>query len=494
MRHHLYVPENLELDMILEQHEYIHIPAFHKDNLMYILNLIAELPSLYKDRVNEDGYVSINADLLRKWIGRNYLLYLNLLIEAGIIESDNHYQTGKKSIGYKYTSHYNVGVIKKLVTDATLHNKLDEYYLQNPFPREQEVANDSEISVGSVNIAVYEPANKWYRSGLIGIDHELANAYNAAMRDFKLQGDGRSRWDYEITSDGEVKYKNPMMQYRCAQISICKIVAGSYFQHYDDNIFRYHSVITQCKREIRNTITINGQPVIAIDLSNSQPTLLTLVLNHNFWTAAEGFKAADIPYLGIQDMFKTESQFALFIKMCRNAHNNENTRIEIQEFVRLVSTGEFYSAFRLRLQEKLGITIASDKDVKPMLFTVLFTSNHFISHPAAAPKRVFQEWFPTVYDLTKRIKSKAPNNLPILLQRLESYIMFNRIVARIARERPDLPFIPIHDSIAAINGEEGYIEQVMSEELTACLGFTPHFKPDEWLPDKLLAEMATLPA
>ncbi len=488
MRHYMYVPENLDLDEILELHEFKNIPAFHKDNMMYILNLIAEIPSRNKDLVTEDGYTPINADLLRRWIGRHYLPYLNYLVNAGVIESNNQYLPGKKSIGYRYTSLYNVGVVKKLVTDLTLYNKLNNLHMPDPFPGVVPDNPQENAETGAVDTSVYQPADKWYRSGLIQINPDLANAYISALCDYKLSGDGTERWDSETAGDGTLNFKNPMVQYRGSQINIDKIAAGRFYQHYDDNIYRYHSAITQCKRELRNAITIDGKEVTTIDLSNSQPTLLTLTVNYNFWTATEGFKVTDISYLGIENMF-TSSNFTSFINMCRNAQHNEDMRSEILEFVRLVSSGEFYSAFRVRLQTSLGRHYEDDKAVKPLLFTVLFTSNRYLGQPEAAPKRVFKEWFPNVYELTSAIKVRDSANLAILLQRIESYIMFNKIVARIAREEPELPFIPIHDSIATIRGNEDYVERVMSEELTSCLGFMPHFKREEWRSEKLITDI-----
>lgn len=145
----------------------------------------------------------------------------------------------------------------------------------------------------------------------------------------------------------------------------------------------------------------------------------------------------------------------------------------------MVASGSFYDSFSTLLKEKLGVEYEKDA-IKPMVFTVMFTHNKFIGQPEAAPKRVFKELFPNIYDIISCIKRNAPEHLPTILQRIESYLMYYRIVPAIAAKMPDMPLIPIHDSIATIKGNEDQIEAIMRQELTTCLGFAPHFKKEEW--------------
>ncbi|MBL7683655.1 MAG: hypothetical protein JNK00_09880 [Flavipsychrobacter sp.] len=469
----------MNLDTVLEAQDFTGIPAFSKDKLCFILNSIAELPSWYKDMVSENGYVSISGKTMQKWIGKDYKKYVDLLVNGGVIEYNGSYIVGKKSIGYKYSETYNVGVKKVLVTDLTLIEKLKQY---------QWLYNNLEEDEAVDNLATpYKTAVGWYRSGLIKIDHELANQYNKVAFEYKCQS--KNFWDKEVTT-GRVHYKNPHTQYRASQISIDKISSGRLNPHHDSNVYRLHSVITQCKRELRHAITINGKEVVAVDISNSQPTLLTLLIDHKFWDEEGSFNHTHIPYLNIRDMFSTRQHYTTFIMMCKNAEHNSDRQVEIQRFRDLVASGEFYDNFRSLLEQKLSMTGLSKQDVKTMFFTVLFTSNRFISQDEAACKRVFRDWFPYIYELCRMIKVKDHANLPVLLQRVESYILFNKIIPRMVSEKPNLPFVPIHDSIAVPVGNEAYTELVMREELARCLGFAPHLKREEWKAD-ILTEMIT---
>lgn len=471
MRYYNYVPENLDIDAILEEVDFMNIPAFSKDSLCFILNSVAIISSRYKDAISENEYAPVNAKILQHWVGRNYKMYIDLLIAAKVIERDGRYVSGEKSIGYRYCNQYRKGIKKLLITDLALIKKLIAYEKEYDL----EITGQDDCHKLHEDIrSQYLPAIKWYKSELIKIDSDLANNYANSVFEYKHAD--KKLWDKGI--DG--KLKSPYTQLRAAQISIDKIESKRFNQHADNNVYRLHSIITQLKKELRNAIKIDEKEVVAVDISNSQPTLLALLIDPKFWDEKSSFNYTKIPYLDIQSIFASDSHQSTFIKLCKNAEHNSNMIGEIDKFKDLVASGMFYEEFRSLLEQKLGIKGLDRHNVKAMFFTVLFTNNHFIHQKEAAPKRVFKEWFPYIYELCNRIKAHNHANLPILLQRMESYIMFSCIIARIGAEKPELPFIPIHDSIAVPVGNEVYVETIMSEELNKCLGFTPNFKREEW--------------
>ena len=78
---------------------------YDKDRMLYILDLLSIIPANNKDSISEDGFVSINSKTIRKYY-KDYLSYIDYLIQTGILISDNHYEVDKKSIGYKYAPEY----------------------------------------------------------------------------------------------------------------------------------------------------------------------------------------------------------------------------------------------------------------------------------------------------------------------------------------------------------------------------------------------------
>ncbi|RPE05798.1 hypothetical protein EGT74_25890 [Chitinophaga lutea] len=177
-----YIPENIDIDDILRKNPINHIDGFNRDKLLYILHLLAEIPSNSKDLTNEEGYVPINAEILRRWIGKGYSDYLTYLQEAGIVESDNHFITGIKSRGYRFCVKYqqplksipvtNLTLLKKMANNREVDKVEDEIIAQT--------TTSSKIDLSTI-ARKYKPIEKWYQSGGLKINDKLAHAYNAEI-------------------------------------------------------------------------------------------------------------------------------------------------------------------------------------------------------------------------------------------------------------------------------------------------------------------------
>ena len=65
--------------------------------------------------------------------------------------------------------------------------------------------------------------------------------------------------------------------------------------------------------------------------------------------------------------------------------------------------------------------------------------------------RLFSTLFPHVWDLFTIIKEKDHNRLAILLTRVESYTILQRVAPRIVEELAGVPFLTRHDSLLPIS-------------------------------------------
>ena len=88
--------------------------------------------------------------------------------------------------------------------------------------------------------------------------------------------------------------------------------------------------------------------------------------------------------------------------------------------------------------------------------------------------------FPDVYDLLAKVKKKYAPNLPILLQKIESKLILERIVTRIECEKPFLQIYTIHDSVVSPIGTELYVQSIMKEEIHKALGLNPTTRIEYW--------------
>jgi hypothetical protein len=279
--HYFWIPKNLDIDDLLTDYDFMKIAGFHRDNLYYILHLINEIPANNKDVITESGYVSLNSILLRKWV-RDYSKYIACLVELRVIECDGHYVLNTKSKGYRYCEQYRTQLTRVLVTDLPLIKKLSDWQAGNDYANKNapELANTSENPLDGV----YAPISKWYKAGVIAIDVNAANTYNEKTLADKTRNSEKSNWDKKYKHEGTYKLKDPYLQYVAGHRNIDNLAKGYYNLHADDNVFRLHSAITNCKKELRQFITIQGQKVVAVDLSNSQPTLITDLLGE-YWSA-----------------------------------------------------------------------------------------------------------------------------------------------------------------------------------------------------------------
>src|SRR5690606_10998345 len=78
--------------------------------------------------------------------------------------------------------------------------------------------------------------------------------------------------------------------------SISKLENQNFYYNVDDNVGRFHSNLTNIKKELRNYITYDGKKLVNIDIKSSQPFFSTLLFNPAFYEEkSEIFNIYDIP-------------------------------------------------------------------------------------------------------------------------------------------------------------------------------------------------------
>ncbi len=493
----LYIPENLDIDQLM----YDNPPNFIKykckrDKLLYIIHLINALPLYNKDLLFE-GFVSLNSTILQDKIS-NYKEYLDYLInDLKIIETDNQYVAGFKSKGYKLVDKYKTEVAIHTVTDFTFYKKLK-------YER-----NKRNASVGHLNYLT-----KWFNDKL-KIDIDYVNEF--LKEEYKLKDNNELLWDYDRSRK---KYKEPIAQLNHAKISAEKINREDYYLLHDDNVYRFHSNLTNMRSVVRNAVTYDGQKLISIDIKNSQPYLSTILLSRSFWIEQK-FEpnnknslsiSFDEPKLAINSSFnkindinnesENVSDERLNISHIK-IHNSDSYIMlgdidkslmtnEFRHYINLVVSGTLYEFLEQQFGIQLGEMFSNRKEVKTAVFQVLFTDNRFLGQADAKPKKLFKQMFPHVYEVFKQIKSKDKSLLPRLLQSIESYLMLDVIAKRISEEYPDAPIFTIHDSISTTEEYVDAVEQIMKEELSKAIGHPPKLAREYWCKSNMVKHIEAL--
>lgn len=246
----LFKPKELNFEEIIKENE----PKFSYkiDKFFYIISLILELKCLIRfDEENPNPYTPISSQKLKKIVW-NYDDYLIYLVEQKILETDNHYIPNEKSRGYRFTSKYSVDSSSYILTDEKLIYKIKAQ------EKEKEKINKLEKSKDFVIKQI-----EWFQHLAIDIE-------SALTRMFKLC---------------EEQEKDKILKYRISnyQVSILKIHERRYSFTLDTTSYRFHSNLTNLKKEFRQYLNCDGEKLIGIDISNSQPYLTLVLLSKEFY-------------------------------------------------------------------------------------------------------------------------------------------------------------------------------------------------------------------
>ncbi|MCK9422908.1 MAG: hypothetical protein M0Q38_09935 [Bacteroidales bacterium] len=445
------VPQCLDIGKILQENPPVF--SYHKDHFLYILHQITEIPANDKHVINNEGFVPIKVRYLQNCF-RNYKLYLTYLIQYRILETDNHFIIGKKSKGYRFSEKY-----RDINKQVEIINH-----------REYTQTNKNRVKKSKKAATRYPWLYKGFNTKL-NIDFTAAVAY--------LQ----SNLQQDLTHENPKAY----LKYNASFYAATKIKDHDFFFSIDDKGGRLYTNLTQFKKELRNFVEYDGKRLVSIDISNSQPFVSTLVLGLKFYTNSEITEATpnnqQINYKNIKREYSNKlpiEEITNIITIQPNEETIDNTDIpDVILYRQKVVEGQLYEYIAEEIKKRTGREIIR-KEIKDIIYTVLFSDNRFIGQKKAIYKRIFRDIFPTVYKIFCLIKKHGGNTLAIILQGIEAIFMLDIISTRIARENPDMTMFTIHDSIVCEVGWEDYVSGIIREEAQKCFGFSPHLKIEYW--------------
>lgn len=430
--------------------------CFDKERLIHIVGLISSISARNRDLVTEDGFVPINSSVLRNYF-KDYRSYLDYLLQTGVLITDGITVPEEKSYGYKFSPEYEGQPMVKYTYLAARDVQ--------PEPIMEERFNRHTGKFEHNPLLDYPYLSHWYGQMKLGI--------NPAAEDFA--------WHRRTIAYRGSSNKDPQAQYQSALCNIIALENKEYKAQIDSNVHRLHSAITNMQKDYRNFLKYDGQELTAIDISNSQPFLLCILFNPDFWDR-DSDAYINIGHLpeNIQKMFNP----SLISKIKR--HLASISESEFQDYIREASAGNLYEYMQREINNP-GI----DRDrVKTMILITFFSDNRYISQNTedAALKRKFRALFPEIYKLIALCKRNKKNRFACLLQSVESEIILHRCCKRIWDEGGhNVPVFTIHDSIATTAENVEFVRNIMDEELTRAAGVHPHFKTELWSESNLMA-------
>jgi hypothetical protein len=445
------MPSSVDVETFLLKHP----PEFkyQKDHFYYIIDYISNAMDL-EDLDNNRGFVNLNAKTLQKVI-HNYKAYLDHLLNHRFIQTDMKYVVGKKSFGFRlcnYKDH------KATVTTIPVTYLPLIKHKRNELNRKQQEYAKTRKQ--------YLHLTKWFNKQL---EIDSAGAIAEAERLFPEKTEGIRGTRKGKPSDWARRYK--------AIQAITKFENQEFYYSVDDNVGRFHSNLTNIKRELRNYITYDGQKLVNVDIKNSQPLFSTLLFDKSFYSEKCQFiNIFNIPTI-LSLLSSTKHSYTTTIIMVVKALEKSEYH-DVKDYLKFVNSGAFYEKIS-KVMHPTATTF--DKlSMKKMIFTVFFSNNRYMGQPKAKSKREFKELFPNVYEIFRIIKLRNHSALAHILQRIESEVMIQKVASRISKERPELPIFTIHDSIATTVGNEDYVTAVIQEEVSRLTGLSALLGKEYW--------------
>lgn len=368
----------------------------YTDGYKFIINLIKTTPSI-SNKYDIDDYVPLNWEYITSIISsHSFKIIKDNLLRYNVVETDNRYVLGEKSKGYKLTGYY-LGLIWNQ----------DKNFVNEISSKVDSIANLRALEAISKGLG-YEVSTKW--SKLLKINVENSKKYV-----------DRTKFD----KDKKTIYK----------MRIDAIKDGDFFSSVDCTAGRLHTNLSSFPSKLRKYLTLGGEKMFQVDITNSQPTFLGLILKNNTRVAKE----------------------------------------ELDRYLNICKNGTFYEYLAENCGEKVDL---KDYEVRSNFKKRVFTGVFFDRNRKEEGKElsVFKDSFPSIYREVKSMKYKNHNALAIALQTEEAKLIFKVIERAYNLLGANVPLTTIHDCVVSNEESIEKIREIMIEEFNKKYSFEPNLK------------------
>lgn len=188
---------------------------------------------------------------------------------------------------------------------------------------------------------------------------------------------------------------------------------------------RVANSITSLKRELRQTLHVDGQPLGHVDLSCAQPAFVARIMQHDGTDSREG----------------TDRQTGRGTKQSKYDLRADDAA-DYADYRKLVCAGSLYDTL---LRELHGHDISRDDVKRRFLADVIAKKG---SYPSVV-EGVFRQLFPSVHEWIRGVNRDDHATLIRLLQREESKLVIEDVAADLLTRHPWLFVLTLHDALFA---------------------------------------------
>lgn len=435
-----------------------------KNRIYYLLSKII----IHNDNMDlyasNNYYRNICSQSMKDIIGnKDYHLIMNLLMDSNdpIIECDNSYSNFDDNIyckGYRLVDKYNSGIGAYKQLDPKFSKKILKYQPENP-----------------------EKLMLEHRYSFILQQYELhqLELHSTVM-------------DY-IENLGKILLKDVTNVYQRAAIfnQIGRWVSNSErfnLKEFNPTIsasnHRLNSGFTNLPKLLRPFVLCNGQSLISIDISASQPYVLSkLMMNDFFFEDMEGFNLYTIN----NDLYNKIINGVYIgnvkggIPFMWGKFFNQNELADFERYSNISFESDFYTQTILSSYSGITETELFDKRLKfkNSIMYLLFDDDR--NRRSTFPN---MQYLKTAYPGVNKWIEVAHNSVgkktfALLLQRAESYLLLNKVCREFHQFYPEAPFFTIHDSVFTTENYEIPLMYSFQNNCKEVIGISPGLKVDK---------------
>lgn len=392
----------------------------HPDAARWMLNCL-HFRRVTRHLGHED-YVNLHSGLLSLVMGKTELVkpIRDALIAHGLIECDGHWSMGSKALGYR------VGPALRGCRWRQ-YSSPDKRFLKRVEKFKEFVTKPTSDKPQHVYLA------EWLHKVKVHPQHALdLGTMDETSREFAVH-------QVEMIQQGLIRW-NP-----------CPYG-------------RFHSNFSSLSRKIRPYLTVEGRPLHEVDLVNSQPYFLSVILLE-IALSPEGKNVGSLSDL-VHDLMLREDREeeeggrerrgGLYVFPLRRSVLDPLPP-DLRQFARSALDGSFYETFQSPGQ--------SDRDgLKSKVFTVLYGNRHCQANAELGP--TFKDNFPTVFSMLDNLKREMGHEwVGRELQRRESSVVIDGLVGELQRGYGHIPIVTVHDSVLTTREHVPTVKALLRQQL-----------------------------
>jgi len=431
----IFLPTQLVFD--LKNYLKLNIPNFNY-NEVYFYYFIQTLAFRMLRTKENEVYILINMQYYKAVTVSNIDKYITILENGGFIDVSKYLVNGK-----------------------------EKTYKKGRISRAYKI-NDKYLNAKSMSKIEIKPKTNLYKKILKNINNRKSH-YNRLPKHLQLMQKKFMNIDFDYEkafqyiSDNKENFDNVLIHYTALQ-NINDKRQRYFFKSKSNN--RLNTNLTSLWKELRPFI--KGK-YINIDLSNSQPFFLAIILNqiNNKYINKKQYSTMyDISLLNYSVLF---GMIALN-KLSKTRQNQKKRFLaDLSKFTELTKKGLFYEYLYKAVTDEI-ITDKKRTEIKKNVFGIFYSKNEHYQNK----KKDFKKLFPELLNVIEILKSKKYKSLSILMQKVESYIFIDCI----AKELVNNNIIPltIHDSVIIEKKHQTKALEIMNKVFTEQIGITPTLK------------------